>query len=408
MSFSLEDMRVIETANGIAGPMCGRLLADRGADVIHIEAPLKPGSYADKSQRYRVPPLAASRWRIPSDIDYVAENLNRNKRGIVLDLSKKGGQEILIKLLEKADVFLSNYRPREITKFDLEYETLHQLNPRLIHANLYSYGKNGPDKDTGGYEHTAYFSRAGIFYLYPPPGSFPIGMGDNAVGMTLFSGIMTALFIRERTGVGQQVDTSLYSCGIFALSNDISGTLVTGDGVEPVERKNCSNVLVDHYLTKDKRWVRLGMPASDPYWPKLCKAIEREDLEHDPRFENFTSRMDNQGTLFNILEDIFITKTLEEWKGRLNEAGVLWAPIQNLIEVVKDSQARENDNFIPFEHPTYGHIEMVANPVKLSETPEILRTPAPKYNEHTEEVLLRAGYTREDIEKFKEQGAIVS
>lgn len=408
MAYGLEGVRVIETAGGIAGPMCGRLLADWGSDVIHIEQPRRAGSYADTSRRYLTNRLAASRTRIPSDIDYSAENLQRNKRGMVLDLSKQSGREILIKLLEKADVFVSNYRPREITKFGLEYETLSQLNPRLIHGNISGYGMKGPDRDVGAYEHTAYFARGGIFHIYPPPGSFPIGMGDNITGMTLFSGIMTALFIRERTGRGQQVDTSLYSCGIFAISDYIAGTLVTGEGLGPVERKNVNNVLVDHYLTKDRRWLRLGMPAPDPYWPRFCKAIEREDLEHDPRFETFAPRVENQGTLFNILEDVFAKKTLDEWRVRLNEAGALWAPIQNLVEIVNDPQTRANDYFIPFDHPTYGHIEVVANPVQLSETPEMIRSPSPKYGQHTEEVLLEAGYTRKDIEKLKEQGVIIT
>lgn len=401
MASCLEGIKVVDLSAGIAGPMCARLLADWGADVVHIEQPER----GDVSRGYVRARLSASHGRsIFSDINYASENINRNKRGITLDIVK--GRDILLKMLKTADVFVTNFRPRELTKFQYEYETLSKLNPRLIVANISGYGMKGPYKDVGAYEHTAYFARSGIFHMYPPPGSFPIGFGDNISGMALCLGVMTALFNREKTGKGQMVDTSLLSNGIFALSQDIAGALVTGQDLGPVERKNLPNALVNHYKTKDGRWLRVGMPQPDRYWSRFCKAIEREDLEHDPRFETFEPRVANQGTLFNTLEEVFVTKTLDEWRARFDEAGILWSPIQSVLEVANDPQARANDYYIGLEHPTHGHIEVVANPIQLSKCPEKVRMPAPEFNQHTEEVLLEYGYTWEDIEKFKEQGII--
>ncbi len=403
MAFSLEGIKIVQTSAFIAGPMATRLLSDWGADVIHIEHPVR--GYEVRSQAAR----RVGR-QIVSDIDYATENHHRNKRSITLDLSKEGGREIMYKLLEKSDVFMSNFRPREQKKFKLEYETLSQLNPKLIYANLTGYGKKGPERDLPGFEQTGYFARSGMLHVLQVPGSHPpqapLGSGDNVVGLCLALGIMTALFIRERTGVGQEVDVSLFSAGVYALSYDIAGALVTGQDRQQLGRRDINNVLINSYQTKDGRWLRLSIAQPDLYWSRLCRAIEREGLEHDPRFATFEPRIENHAILFDVLEEVFLGKTLGEWKVRLNEAGLPWAAIQNLPEVISDPQARANDFFVPLEHPTHGRIEVVANPIKLSKTPASVVKPAPEFGQHTEEILLESGYTWEDITRFKGQGVI--
>jgi len=403
MTVGLEGVRVVEMAQVAAGPMAGRLLADWGAEVIHIEHPVRGDIYRSQSAGHR------GGRAIVSDINYNIENYNRNKKSVSLDMSQEGGKKIIYKLLEKADVFLNNLRPRELIKFNLEYDTLSQLNPRLIFANISGYGKNGPVKDAPGYEYTGYFARSGIHHVLRPPGSAPvqtpIGFGDNVVALSLAYGIMTALFIRERSGIGQEVDVCLYHTGVYAISGDIAGSLVTGQDRQTIERKDVNNVLVNSYETKDGRWIQFGMAQPDPYWSRFCRGIGREDIEHDPRFASFESRVDNRIALFDILEEVFLSKTLAEWKPRLDEANIPWAPIQSLTEVTSDPQARENDFFVAYDHPTYGRIEGVANPVKFSKTPVVAR-PAPEFSQHTEEVLLEHGYTWEDIAQFKEQGII--
>ncbi len=403
MAFGLEGIKVVETAAVIAGPLATRLLSDWGEDVIHIEHPVR-GDLAWKQRARRGGRV------IMSDINYTAYTLNYNKRAMTLDLSQEDGREIIYKLVEKADVLVMNFRPREIEKFKLEYETLSQLNPRLICVNLTGYGKKGPGRNVPSYEHTGYFARSGIHHVLQvpgaPPAQMPLQLGDSVAALCLAYGITAALFIRERTGVGQEVDTSLFHTGVFTLSCDIARALATGQDRQQVERRDMNNVLVNAYQTKDGRWLCLEVWQPDLYWSRVCQAIERGDLEHDPRFATFEPRIENHAVLFDILEEIFLSKTLDEWKVRLNEARIPWDPIQNLQEAVSDPQARANDFFVPYDHPTYGRMEVVANPIKLSKTPATIRMLAPEFGQHTEEILLENGYTREDIARFKEQGVI--
>ena len=404
MGLAFEGIKIVETASAMAGPMAGRLLADWGADVIHIEHPVRGDivrSQANVRRRGKA---------IISDINYSDENYNRNKRGMTLDVSKEAGREIICRLLKKADVYLSNFRPRELKKFNLEYDTLSQLNPRLICANVSGYGRKGPDRDLPAYEPTGYFARTGVFHVLQVPGMHPphnpVGSGDNITGLALACGIITALFMREKSGIGQEVDVSLFQTGVFAISFDIAGSLVTGQDMKQVERKDMENAMVTCYQTKDGKWMRFAVNQPDAYWSRFCRAIEREELEHDPRFVSFEPRIQNHTALFNILEEVFRVRTLDEWKVRLDEAGIPWAPVQNLPEVTADPQARANGFFVPFDHPTYGSIELVANPIKLSKCPAAVKMPSPGFGQHTEEVLLEYGYTWEDISRFKEEGVI--
>ncbi len=399
MALVLEGIKVVETASVYAAPMAGRILADFGADVIHIE-----NAAGGDLWRGNIMP------GVQSDINYGLQNVNRNKRGMTLDLSQDGGREIIYRLLEKADVFLSNFRPRELEKFRLEYETLVRLNPRLICANLTGYGKKGPDRNMPGFEHTGYFVRSGMHHVISVPGTVPLehvfGTGDSITGMALALGVMTALLARERMGIGQQVDVALFQMGVFALSHDIAGALVTGQDRQQLPRKDVINPVSLFYQTKDGRWFQLAVTQPDLYWSRICRAIGREDLEHDPRFASDAPRRANHAALFSILDEVFRSKTLDEWRVILGREGLPWAPMQNLPEVISDPQARANDFFVPFEHPVYGRIEEVANPINLSKTPATIRMPAPEFSQHTEEILLELGYTWEDIERFKQQGVI--
>ncbi|MFC2040883.1 CaiB/BaiF CoA transferase family protein [Chloroflexota bacterium] len=405
MELALEGIRVMQTAAALAAPMAGRILADWGADVIWIEHPVR-GDIVRASN-------AAGRRGgrvILADVDYILQNHNRNKRGMTLDLSQERGREIIYRLLRKADVFLSNFRQRELEKFKLEYEALSQLNPRLIYANVSGYGRKGPDKDLPGFEHTSYFSRSGLLHILQSPGTpppqIPLGSGDYVASLAIACGITTALYMRERTGIGQEVDVSLFHAGVYTASVDVGGSLLTGQDRQSADRKDVTNAATNFYQTKDGRWIRLGLNQPDLYWTKLCRAIERKDLEHDPRFDSFQAKMENHVTLFRILEEVFLSRTLDEWRVRLNEAGLPWSPVQSLPEVAADPQARANDFFVSFDVPSHGHIESVANPIKLSKSPENVRMPAPAFNQHTEEILLEYGYTWEDITQFKEQGII--
>lgn len=409
MAFGLEGIKVIETATVFAAPMAGRLLADWGADVIKVGNPQRADSSQaplERTRRTTGRPVAA----IPSPIPYAPLNTDRNKRAITLNLSQEAGRQVMSKLLETADVFLNNYLPRVLKNLKLEYETLSQLNPRLIQANLTSFGKKGPLKDAGAVDYVGFWQRSGVMHLLMKPGTTPLltpgGMGDRTSALALALGIMTALYVREKTGVGQEVDVSLFQSGVFVVSDDVGGSLVTGQDLQPFDRKDAGNAIATYYQTKDGRWLRLGMRQPDLFWSRFCQAIERPDLEHDPRFETTDLKLQNQAALFDVLEQVFSTKTLAEWEVRLSEAEVHWAPVHNLPELTTDPQARANDFFVAYDHPSYGRIELVANPIHLSQTQETVRMPNPEFGQHTEEVLLEYGYTWEDIGRFKEQGVI--
>ena len=407
MAFALEGIKVIQTAGAAAGPMGGRFLADWGADVICVEHTIRRAQVA---QRQANPQMGGVR-AIMSDIDYSAQNINRNKRNMTLNLSFEDGREIIYKLLQKADVHLCNFRPRELEKFRLEYETLSQLNPRLINAHLTGYGRKGPYKDEPGLGPIAGDARAGLFHVLQAPGmepvQLPVAFTDFITGLSFALGIMTALFVRQRTGVGQEVDVSLFNTMIWAMSSDIAATLVTGQDRQSVPQEDRGTPTVSGYQTKDGRWLFLSAGDPEQYWSGLCQAMGREDLQHDPRFESTVPRTENHRALYNILKETFLSRTLDEWKLRFSEVVFPWAPIQTLPEVINDPQARANDLFVHLDHPTYGRIEVLACPIKLSKTPATVRTPAPESGQHTEEVLLELGYTGEDIARFREQGAIL-
>jgi crotonobetainyl-CoA:carnitine CoA-transferase CaiB-like acyl-CoA transferase len=404
MAMALEGIKVVEVAQAAAAPMGGRLMADLGADVIHIENPITGDSHR-YFQSTPDDPRTAGRG-VPSNVNYNWELYNINKRGITLNLASEDGRQIIHRLIEKADVFTSNLRPTELEKFKLEYETLNKINPKIIFASLTGYGRNGPNKNSPGYDIISYWARAAIPYLMDALGFRP-AFGDNLGGLMLAFGIMTALFVRERTGMGQEVDMSLFGLGVFQMSFDVSGALIEKREFEewrPRGREDSRNPLVGMYATKDARQLVLMCLQPDLYWSKVCQAIEREDLIDDPRFNTFEGRATNRMELFSILDEAFMNKSMDEWKPIL--AGIPSAPIQNLLEVINDPQARANDFYVTLDHPAHGPMEVVAPPVKLSKTPASVRTAAPEFNQHTEEVLLEAGYTWEEIERFSKEGII--
>jgi crotonobetainyl-CoA:carnitine CoA-transferase CaiB-like acyl-CoA transferase len=402
MTFGLEGVRIIQTAAMAAGPMAGRLLADWGADVICIEHIARPGMMG----RRHISQFA-SRRVIASDINYNAQNTSRNKRSITLDLSKDDGRKIIYKLLENSDVLLTNFRMRELEKFKLEYETLSQLNPRLICAHLTGYGMKGPEMNTPGYGPMASDARSGLLHLLKATGAepvqFPLAYADYITGMSLAMGIMTALYVREKTGEGQEVNASLFNTGVWAVSSDLAATLVTGQDRQALSRRDTGSPLMNIYETKDGRWLYLSV--GEGTWSNFCHALG-QDLEHDQRFATPESRVENHFELYDAMREAFLSKTLDEWRPRLNEAALPWAPLQKLPEVINDPQARANDFFIPLDHPVHGRIEVVANPIKLSKTKEIIRMPAPEPGQHTDEVLSEFGYSETEIAQFREQEVI--
>ncbi len=404
MKSPLEGIRVIDATAFGAAPTAGAFLADWGAEVIHIEHPIRGDGTRGVQYGTGVGIFQQAR------VNYAMEFYNHSKKSVTLDFAQEKGREIMYRLVKTADVFVSILRPYELEKYGLEYGQLSQLNPKLIYAHLGGYGRKGPDRNRPGYDSCAFFARSGITHQLSTYCKSPIinrpALGDNLTGLTLFAGIVLALLVRERLGIGQEVDVSLFNTGILSLALDIQGAILTGENVTTEPRETTSNPLRNFYQTKDKRWILLAMMQPDPYWPRFCKAIEREELEHDPRFDSFEHRRKNCADLIIILDKAFATRTLAEWKERLSKFNLIFEPVQSPTEVAKDPQAIANEYFSDFDHPTYGPIKIVGAPIKLSETPTTIRSAAPEFSQNTEEVLLELGYSWEDILSFKDQKVI--
>ncbi|MEE8399387.1 MAG: CoA transferase [Desulfobacterales bacterium] len=410
----LGNIRVVELATMAAAPMAGRLLADWGADVIHVEHPVTGDPWRTWLTQGGVefpPKLSYQFW----------ENYNRNKKSLTLDISHEKGLEVLHKLIAGADVFITNRRPYELERYNLQYDTLSRLNKGLIFASLTGFGRKGPDKNAPGQDTIAFWARTGFMYLLqqgdsapPSPGYRTIAAGDKVTGMTLACGILLAIVARGQSGVGQEVDVSLLNTGIFTQarlalllggSEELYETEEEYEAASRSERESVSPLYVS-FETKDKRWLQLSLAPQDRYWSRFCQAIEMDSLEKDPRFDSVESRAENQPALFEIVTETFRGRTLAEWEECFEPADLLWSPIKSPKEVLKDPQVLANEYVVPFNHPEFGDIEVMANPIKHSKTPATLRTPAPEFSQHTEEILLEMGYTWEAIEQLKDEETI--
>src|SRR6266567_3839568 len=286
MDGPLDGIQVLEVANWIAAPAAATLLADLGASVIKIEPPsgdVSRGTRTDAGNLSGAPPPSAG-----------FELNNRGKRGMCINLGNPDGRAIVVNLAKKADVLITNLTPGRLARFDLSYETLRPANPRLIYAAVNAYGANGPERDRLGYDYTAFWARSGIMSLVgdrdaPPVVTRP-GFGDHTTALVLVYGIMTALYEREHTGKGQEIQASLLNTGMWALSTDIQ-TALGGNAPWPKHaRVQPRNPLQNPYRTKGGKWLHLNMPAADRYWPRVCEALGIESIRDDPRFQSLASR----------------------------------------------------------------------------------------------------------------------
>jgi crotonobetainyl-CoA:carnitine CoA-transferase CaiB-like acyl-CoA transferase len=400
----LEGFRVVEVGGVAAMPLAGMLLSTWGADVIHVEPPGR----GDMLRQHLYKWLTG--WAEPHPINYLWEYVSRNKKSIAVDLGNPKGQEILHKLVSTADILANNLRPYELEKFNLTYDIVSKVNPKIIYANLTGYGRRGPEKDTGGYDTVAFWARSGVMELMHEADTAPNisrpSYGDSITSISLLAGILAALLIRERTGIGQEVEVSLYNTAVYALGFDISGCLITSkDALRPHRRKS-SNPIRNIYPTKDHRWIMLGMINAQHLWPGFCKALDRPELEKDPKFATYEARAQHAEELVGIIEGIFCTRTYVEWVEVLKTYNIIWSPLMTPLEVTQDEQALANDFFVDWDHPQYGKIKVLNNPIKLSKTPAEIKRKAPDLGEHTDTIMKELGYGPESIATMKKSGVI--
>ncbi len=401
MAGIIEGIRVVEMGHVVAVPAAGATLADWGAEVIKVE-PLTGDMYRGlvRSQGMDTPPVS---WRF--------QLLNRNKRCLALDLKQQAGKDILYKLIQESDVFISNYELSALKNLKMDYATLSEINPGLVYGVLTGYGTVGPDKDERGFDYAASWARSGLMHLIAEPDGIPIpqrgGMMDRVAASHVVGGVLAALLHKEKTGRGQEVGFSLYHTGVWTLAEDIQTTLISGIELGRHDRTKAGNPLWNSYHARDGRWFWLAMLQSDPSWPDMCQAIGKPELETDPRFETRVARSENCEELISLFDEIFATKNREEWEKDLRKHNIIYGRVETPLEVINDPQAIANGFFPTINHPVEGEKPLVATPVKFQQNPATVRDPAAEVGQHTEEILLELGYTWENIGQLNEQGVIL-
>jgi crotonobetainyl-CoA:carnitine CoA-transferase CaiB-like acyl-CoA transferase len=401
MAGPLEGVKVVEITMFQQGPVCGTKLGDLGADVIKVE-PLT----GDPGRGFMriIGTMVGLKGR-----NYYFEQHNRNKRSIALDLKHRKSLEIFLKLIDNADVFVTNMSIEAPKKMGIGPDVLMKRNPRLIYAQASGWGRKGPDANELSFDYTG-IGRSGLMMSCGERGSPPAqvlpGLGDELGGMVCAWAICCALYAREKTGKGQLVDTSLMGSLICMESLILSAPAVLGKEFPREIRAEAGNPIYNHYQAKDGKWFILAHLQPDRYWPNVCRALGMPELENDPRFHSIEARGENAKELIAIMDKKFATKTREEWFEIFERQGLIHTPVQTPTEVVDDPQAIANDYVTSFEHPVLGKTKMVGFPWDFSQTPASIRREAPELGQHTEEILLEMGYSWDDISKLKNEGAI--
>jgi crotonobetainyl-CoA:carnitine CoA-transferase CaiB-like acyl-CoA transferase len=402
MAEILNGIRVVEVADWGFVPSAATVLGDWGAEVIKIEHPVHGDPMRGLVTAGIVPGA--------SGVNFFVEQLSRNKRSVGLDLGKPEGLEVLYKLVETADVFLTNFLPAARERLRITYEHLRPLNPRLIYAKGHGQGQKGPDANRGGYDAASFWARGGIADRLTAPGQ-PLLMqrpafGDFTGGMFLAGGIAGALFHRERTGAGMEVDVSLLGTAVWVLSPDIVAAMAYGFDLPQSGVMPAANPLVNTYWCQDGRGLVLMMLQSERFWPIFCRAVGREDILSDPRFDTPQKRQEQSALLVEILRALFAAKSRAEWAAILGASECIWAPVQSPSEIPNDPQVIANGYVLSVAHPTHGALRLAASPVQFAHEPPRVREPAAELGAHTEAVLLALGYSWEEIARKKDAGAI--
>jgi crotonobetainyl-CoA:carnitine CoA-transferase CaiB-like acyl-CoA transferase len=394
---ALDDIRVLELANWVAGPSCTALMADMGADVVKVE-PLSGDGMRNKLRQ----PVGVTPADHPFQLD------NRGKRSIAVALDDERGASLVRELALGADVVISNLIPRRAARYGLAPDDLLGANPRLIVALITGYGSVGEEADRAGFDVTAFFGRTGVMSLLgepdaPPPAS-RAGQGDHPTGLALLVAILAALRERDRTGKGQVVETALIRVGTWTIGLDVQAALL--DRTQPAKRGRAEafGPMNTTYRCGDGRWLNL-CAQDQSKWTRLCSALGRPELGEDPRYATPIDRFRNNVEIIGVLEEIFASAPVDHWKAALDESGIIWEKVAELPDVVDDPQARRIGMFAEVDHPA-GAFETLTAPFTMSGSDVQVRGRAPEIGEHTLDVLRDKGIDDARIELLAKEGVL--
>ena len=376
----LQGVRVLDLSRVLAGPYCTMVLGDLGADVIKVEPP-----EGDETRGWG-PPFAEG-----ESAYYLC--VNRNKRGIVINLKTDEGKKILRDLALQSDVLVENFRPGTLKKFGLDFETLHELNPKLIYCSITGFGQTGSMKDKPGYDFMIQ-ALGGLMSITGEPDGEPMKTGvavvDLFAGQNAIIAILSALQARTLTGRGQQLDIALFDSQLGWLANVASNYLISGK--LPKRHGNAhANIVPYQSFQASDGWFAIAV-GNDRQFARLCDLIGKPEFAADEKFATNSARVQNRAELIPLLIDIFKAASVSDWLTKLDEAEIPCGPIQNFEQVFSMPVVGEREMLVKMEHPTIGKLPLVGSPLKMSDTPVEFRLPPPLMGEHTEEVLRELGW----------------
>jgi len=402
MTAPLAGIRVLEVANWLAAPAAGALMADLGADVIKIEPP-----GGDAFRGYRMTSMG---YTHEFETNHAFECDNRGKRSMTVALDRPGGPELVRRLSEKVDVFLTNLIQPRCARYGLTYEEVRTVNPRLIYTAFSGYGRRGPDQSRPGFDYAAFWARSGIMGLLGEPPSPPplcrAGQGDHTTALNILAAVLAALRVRDQTGEGQYVEVTLQGTGMYTLATDFQAALIAREQPRRHDRSRPANPIWNSYCCADGEWVLLVMPQPDLYWPRFCATIGKPEWATDPRYDSLAKRRDETLTLTPAIETAFAQHHRPYWMAKLDQHGLIWAPVATLPDVIADPQAREMGWITTIDHPTLGRFETVGTPFQIAGADVGPRGAAPEAGAHTFEVLAELGVDDEEIGRLAAAGVI--
>jgi len=393
----LSGMRVIELAHIMAGPVCGLMLADMGADVIKVEKPT-----GDDSRRFTPPEIGGEAAAFMM--------MNRNKRGICLNLKDPDAMEVLRKLLADADVVVENYRMGTMKKLGMSYEDIAAVNPRLIYCEISGFGRTGPYAERGGFDLIAQGMSGLMSITGEGPGRPPIKVAapisDINAGILGAMGVSAAYANMLQTGRGQKVDTSLYEAAIVQTYWQSAIAFATGVKPEPLGSAHPLNAPYQAFRTRDG-WINVGA-ANQSNWLRFLDIISAPELDGDPRFNSNAARIQNLAALIEILNGYLAQDTTANWLARMEAAQLPAGPVNDILQMHQDPQAIARDMIVDVDHATAGAVKTIGHPVKYSNTPAKVELAAPLLGQHSREVLVEIGYQPKRIEALIQSKAVIA
>ena len=389
-------VRVLELAQIMAGPACGLMLADLGAEVIKIEKT----AGGDDTRKF-----------LPPDINGESAAfmmMNRNKKGLALNLKEQEGINIFKKMVEQSDVVIENFRKGTLEKLGIGYEHLKKINPKIILCEISGYGRTGPYADKGGFDLVAQ-GMSGLMSITgessdKPPMKVGAPLTDITAGILGATGVLAALINRDKTGKGQRVDTSLYEAGIVHTYWQSAIAGATGKSPGPLGSAHPLTAPYQAFKTKDN-WITIGA-SNQNNWMNLLNAIERVDLQEDDRFKDNNSRMKNLEALAPILQEELLKKTSNEWIKIFDEKGLPCGPINSITEMHNDPHTLDRKMVIEVDNKKAGKSKAIGMPIKFSDTNANTEIGAPNFGQHTDEILVQFGYSADQIKDYKDKGIV--